>query len=158
MGASLTCTCDLNVNNNPSVAGAIVAVPSNASTATSGEQRAKALIHAKCKQSVATAVTTPPVSVGAFEPQASLRYQMQAWAAPWLAPRPSGVGLPNTEHGCQSTRCRTFSPALLTWGFGVWQYASGVHAAFAWSTLKHAHRSIAETEVQHRRHRKVDHS
>jgi hypothetical protein len=96
------------INNSPSVAEAIVAVPSNASTATSGEQRAKALTHGKCKQSVAIAVTTPAGSVGALGPKLTLSYQMQAWAAPWVTTRPSGVGLPNNEHGCQSTRVVPF--------------------------------------------------
>ena len=91
------------------MAGPIVALPSDASTATSSEECFKALTHEKRKQSVppptAIAVRTPLVSVGALRapsypqlPNASLGSSLSHAAAP------AGVGLPNAEHRCLSRR------------------------------------------------------
>jgi hypothetical protein len=45
----------------------------------------------------AIAIRTPPVSVGALRPQATLSYQMRAWAVPGVTSRPSGARLPNNS-------------------------------------------------------------
>jgi hypothetical protein len=69
------------INNSPSWTGAC-----DASTATSG---VKASTHGKHKQGVSAstiAVRTPPMSVGALRPQASLSYQIYVWAGRWVAP------------------------------------------------------------------------
>jgi hypothetical protein len=55
---------------------------------------------------------TPPGSVGALDPQATLSYQMQAWAASWATTRPCGVGLPNNGRVSQFNGCGAWSIAL----------------------------------------------